>query len=72
MKFYLSSYGLGNEADKLVSMVPENKRTAVIFNALDFPVILRDSLVSRGNELGQPEEFDLRLYFIMTNSKYRP
>ena len=35
MKLYLSSNGLGNESEKLVSMLSENKRAAVIFNALD-------------------------------------
>lgn len=70
MKFYLSSYGLGNEADKLVSMVPENKRTAVIFNALDFSSDFERKRASINREvtvlaqLGlEPEEFDLRLYF---------
>ena len=29
MKLYLSSYRLGNETDKLVSMIQENKRAAV-------------------------------------------
>lgn len=37
MKFYLSSYKLGNETDKLKELIPkENKKTAYIPNALDF------------------------------------
>lgn len=36
MKFYLSSYKIGNEIDKLKSLIPENKKTAYISNALDF------------------------------------
>ena len=70
MKLYLSSYRLGNETDKLVSMVPENKRTAVVFNALDFSndFVSKQSTVDREiNDLHsiglEPEEFDLRLYF---------
>ena len=36
MKLYLSSLGLGNETDRLVSMIPGNRRAAVVFSALDF------------------------------------
>lgn len=37
MKFYLSSYKLGNEINKLKQLIPkENKKTAYISNALDF------------------------------------
>lgn len=36
MKLYLSSLGLGNETDRLVSMIPGNGRAAVVFSALDF------------------------------------
>ena len=36
MKLYLSSFKLGSAADKLVSMTQGNRKTAVIFNALDF------------------------------------
>ncbi len=70
MKLYLSSNGLGSEADKLASMLPDNKRAAVIFNALDFSgdserkqaTINRE--ISALNQMGlEAEEFDLRLYF---------
>ena len=70
MKLYLSSYRLGNETDKLVSMVQENKRAAVIFNALDFSCDLerkRSTINRELNDLAElylePEEFDLRPYF---------
>lgn len=70
MKLYLSSYRLGNKSDKLASMVQENRRAAVIFNALDFSCDLerKQSTISREiqdlTELGlEPEEFDLRRYF---------
>lgn len=70
MKLYLSSYRLGNETDKLVSMAPDNKRTAVIFNALDFSDDLKtkQSTVDRElndlSEIGlEPEAFDLRPCF---------
>lgn len=37
MRFYLSSYKLGNEVDKLRELIPaKNKKTAFISNALDF------------------------------------
>jgi len=37
MKFYLSSYKVGNETDKLKALIPrDNKKTAYISNALDF------------------------------------
>ena len=35
MKFYLSSYRIGNETKKLKKMIPKNKKTALISNALD-------------------------------------
>jgi dipeptidase E len=36
MKMYLSSYELGNETEKLKSLIPSNKRAGYIFNACDF------------------------------------
>ena len=35
MKFYLSSYKIGNETKKLIGMMPKNRKTAYISNALD-------------------------------------
>ncbi len=69
MKLYLSSYQLGNEPDKLVRLVGENKRAAVICNALDWSEegprkerVERELNAMEGLGL-QPEEFDLRNYF---------
>ena len=39
MKFYLSSYGLGNSVAKLRKMMPKNKKTGFILNALDYTII---------------------------------
>jgi len=36
MKFYLSSYRIGNEVRKLKKLIPKNKKTALIPNALDY------------------------------------
>ena len=35
MKYYLSSFKIGNEIEKLKSLLPTNKKTAYISNALD-------------------------------------
>jgi len=71
MKFYLSSYQIGDEIKKLKDLIPKNnKKTAFISNSLDFS----DDLERRkeGNqfdinqltEVGlEVEEFDLRDYF---------
>lgn len=70
MKMYLSSYRLGNNPQLLVDLVGENKKAAVIANALDFSTDLdrRNAGVSQEvvdlKQLGfQPEEVDLRKYF---------
>ena len=70
MKLYLSSNGLGNEADKLASMLSENKRAAVIFNALDFSDDTErkqatiDREINALDQMGlEAEGFDLRRYF---------
>lgn len=70
MKMYLSSYRLGNDPEKLMGLVGENKRVAVIPNALDFSneIEKRNAGVQREiddlNNLGlQAEEVDLRKYF---------
>ncbi|MEI6513953.1 MAG: Type 1 glutamine amidotransferase-like domain-containing protein [bacterium] len=70
MKFYLSSYKLGNEIDTLKSLIPTNKKTAFISNALDFSNDLErrkkseqsdiDDLVGVGLDV---ELVDLRHYF---------
>jgi dipeptidase E len=69
MKLYLTSYRLGNEPEKLVSLVGSNKHVAVICNATDFLTVdKRNERVEREtkamSELGfVPEELDLREYF---------
>lgn len=72
MKFYLSSYKIGNETDKLKSMIPvNNKRTAYISNALDFSNDLErrkqseQADIMQLNEVGLDdiEKIDLRDYF---------
>ena len=70
MKLYLSSNGLGNESDKLIAMLSDNKRAAVIFNALDSSgdAERKQAAVNREIEilagLGiEAVGFDLRPYF---------
>ena len=75
MEYYLSSYKIGgeNEVQQLKDLIPSNKRTAYISNALDFsddPERRRqseqadiDQLKSVGLEV---EHFDLRNYFDQT------
>lgn len=70
MKFYLSSYKLGNEIDALKALIPSSKKTAFISNALDFSSDLErrkkseqsdiDDLISAGLDV---ELVDLRDYF---------
>lgn len=70
MKLYLSSYRFGDEPQKLADLVGENKRIAIIPNALDiYPDSERketnlqrerDGLVQIGL---QPEILDLKKYF---------
>jgi len=72
MKFYLSSYKIGNETDKLKTMVSaDNKKTAYISNALDFSNDLErrkqseQADIEQLNEAGLSdiEKIDLRDYF---------
>lgn len=67
---YLSSYRLGDNPQELVDLVGENKKVAVIPNALDFSTDIprRNEGVQREiddlKKLGfQPEEIDLKMYF---------
>jgi len=67
---YLSSYRLGNNSEKLVELMGNNKKIAVIPNALDFSTDIprRNEGVQREiddlDKLGlQAEEVDLRKYF---------
>lgn len=71
MKFYLSSYKIGNEMEKLKLLVPENnKKTAYISNALDFSNDIERRKQSEQSDIGQLKQLnldvellDLRKYF---------
>lgn len=69
MKLYLSSYRLGNSSEKLVKLLSDNKRIAVIANAMDFVDNLQrkesteQSIIEIRNIGLLPEEIDLRDYF---------
>ncbi|MCK5211369.1 Type 1 glutamine amidotransferase-like domain-containing protein [Candidatus Parcubacteria bacterium] len=71
MKFYLSSYQIGDEVDKLKDLIPKNNRkTAYISNALDFSDDLERRKKSEQFDIGQltkagmeVKQFDLRNYF---------
>lgn len=67
---YLSSFRLGDDPEKLLGLVGNNKKVAIIPNALDFSndIDRRNAGVQREiddlNNLGlQAEEVDLRKYF---------
>ncbi len=69
MRLYLSSYGLGSKPEEMLSLIGDNKRTAVIMNAQDAVTAGRRS-ERLGQEIEglsglglQPEELDLRNYF---------
>ncbi len=69
MRLYLSSYGLGKNPERMVSLLGENKRTAIIMNAQDNVLHTSRSRrlqieIEQLSELGlKPEELDLRNYF---------
>lgn len=71
MKFYLSSYKIGNETDKLKALIPvDNKKTAYISNALDFSTDVERRKQSEQSDIEQLKPFgldvellDLRDYF---------
>ena len=72
MKFYLSSYKIGNKTDKLKTMIPvNNSRVAYISNALDFSNDLERRKLSEQADIEQLnsvglsdiEHIDLRNYF---------
>lgn len=76
MKFYLSSYGIGNEVKKLKKMIPKgNKKTAYISNALDYSKDLERRKKHEKRNIKQlikvgldVDILDLRNYF---NKSYR-
>ena len=69
MELYLSSYRLGNEAEKLAEMVGRGNKIAVIGNAMDFTdEATRNGRIQENFEelksIGlNPVEIDLRQYF---------
>ncbi|MFA6519552.1 MAG: Type 1 glutamine amidotransferase-like domain-containing protein [Candidatus Paceibacterota bacterium] len=70
MKLYLSSYGVGDKGNELVGLLGENKKVAVIPNALDFSTDIDRRKISQQRELDglsalglMPEELDLRPFF---------
>ena len=68
MRLYLSSYGFGNQPQKLVELVGNNKRVAVITNAGDYhtPAEQQERFeydIEQFTQLGlKPEALDLREY----------
>jgi dipeptidase E len=69
MKLYLSSYRLGDNPKKLIELFSDNKKVAVIANAMDFVDDLQREEKTKHSidelkNLGLlPEEIDLRDYF---------
>lgn len=70
MKYYLSSFKIGNEVKRLMSLTPPNKKTAYISNALDFAEGQKwqkdftEFDLTELKKLGlNVERFDLRKYF---------
>lgn len=70
MKFYLSSYRLGDRPEQLVELLNDNKKVVVIPNALDFSIDFARREQSQKREFDdlksiglEAEELDLRLYF---------
>ena len=75
MQFYLSSIGLGRETHKLKEMLPENRLTAYIPNAIDYSSDISRRNKSNGQDMDDlrsvgldPEILDLRDYFGKTDS----
>jgi len=70
MKMYLSSYRLGDDPQRLAELVSDNKKVAVIANAMDFLTDEAGRKQSAEREIEdlrglgfEPEEVDLRDYF---------
>lgn len=76
MKFYLSSYKIGNQGDKLKEMAKTgNKKVAYISNALDFSTDSKRRIKSEQADIDElvnleftVEKFDLRDYFDNKNN----
>ncbi len=69
MRLYLSSFRLGNNPDKLLDMLGDNRRAAIVMNAIDFNAQEeRDAKFEQEtqalNSIGvESAEIDLRNYF---------
>jgi len=70
MRFYLSSYKLGNKVGKLKELIPKNNKTAYISNALDYSTDLERRKNSESSDIKELEKLgmaveilDLREYF---------
>ena len=74
MRLYLSSFGLGNQPQKLVNLVAGHTSAAIILNAYDFATedtrkVRLQQEIQALQQLGfHPEELDLRHYF---NDKHK-
>ena len=75
MKFYLSSYKFGKKVNKLIDLMPSNKKIGMIPNAIDFtgndPIRRKESIKRNLQELKEvglePELLDLKEYFGKNN-----
>jgi dipeptidase E len=70
VRLYLSSFKLGNETQELVRMLPANRRTAYISNAMDYMTDLsrrerfeKDDIAGLRRLGMEVEELDLREFF---------
>ena len=70
MRFYLSSYKLGNKTDELKKLIPKNNKTAYIPNALDYSNDLKRRRKGEASDIKDltkvgldVELLDLRNYF---------
>lgn len=65
MKFYLSSYKIGNGKNSLKNLIPKNnKKTAYISNALDFSNDLERRKKSEQSDIDDLREFDLDIEIV--------
>ena len=65
MKFYLSSYKLGNEVPKLKKLIPkDNKKVAYIPNALDYSTDLERRSKSEKSDIADLENLGLKVELV--------
>ncbi len=68
MRLYLSSFGIGNQPERLLPLVDAPRHVAIIMNALDNKPVVRERFLANETEtftkMGfAAEELDLRAYF---------